>query len=215
MTIKILLVDDHKLFREGVRSMLSGQPGLEIVSEAGDGRTALKLVRRHQPDVVLIDIDMPDLNGIDCAHLILEEFPATKVIILSMHSDRQLVIGAVRAGVSGYLLKDCDFEDLTRAIETVTRNQTYLSPKIADTVVRGYMEKLVQLDDSPLGVLTVREREVLQLIAEGKSTKSIAEMLNLSPKTVEYHRRNIMEKLDLHNTAELTRYAIREKLIIL
>ena len=132
-----------------------------------------------------------------------------------MYSDRQLVVGALRAGARGYLLKDCDFEELKRAIQTVINDDTFLSPKITDTVVKGYLDKLIQMDDSDLGVLTVREREILQLIAEGHSTQQMADKLHLSAKTIEYHRRNIMDKLDIHNIAELTKFAIREKLTTL
>lgn len=212
MKLKILLVDDHNLFRQGLLTMLSDLNTVEVVAQTSNGRTAITLARKLKPDMVLMDINMPDLNGIDCAQKLREEFPHIKIIILSMYSDRQLVIGALRAGVAGYLLKDCDFEELKRAIQAVNNNETFLSPKVAGTVVKGYMDKLVQLDDSSLGVLTVREREILQLIAEGNSTRQMAEKINLSTKTIEYHRRNIMDKLDIHNTAELTKFAIREKI---
>lgn len=215
MKTKILLVDDHNILREGLFVMLEALNSIDVVAQASDGRTAISLTRKFNPDIVLMDINMPGLNGIDCAQKLKEEFPNLKIIILSMHSDRQLVIGALRAGISGYLLKDCDFEELKRAIQTVNANETYLSPQITGTVVKGYMDKLIQLDDSSLGILTVREREILQLVAEGNSTRQMAEKINLSTKTIEYHRRNIMEKLDIHNTAELTKFAIREKLTTL
>lgn len=212
---KILIVDDHNIFREGLLTMLGMLDYIEIVGHASNGRSAISLTRKTNPDMVLMDINMPDLNGIDCAQKLMEEFPNLKIIILSMYSDRQLVVGALRAGVRGYLLKDCDFEELKRAIQTVINDDTFLSPKITDTVVKGYLDKLIQMDDSDLGVLTVREREILQLIAEGHRTQQMADKVHLSAKTIEYHRRNIMDKLDIHNIAELTKFAIREKLTTL
>ena len=209
MNSKILLADDHKIVRDGLCSLIQKSPGMEVVAEAADGRTAVKLARRLKPDVIIMDLNMPDLNGIDAARQIMTELPDTKIIVLSMHADKQFVLGALKAGASGYLLKDCAFEELARALQTVLKHQTYLSPDIAGTVVKDYLEQLVAADSAGVAELTPREREVLQLIAEGRSTKETAARLNVSIKTVESHRRNIMEKLNIHSTAELTKYAIR------
>jgi len=211
--LRILLVDDHKIVREGLRTLIEKQPGLEVVGEADSGRMALKLTRELKPDVVIMDITMPDLNGIEATRQIHSEIPGVKVIALSMHSDKRLVTGILMAGASGYLLKeDCDSVELARAIQAVASNQTYLSPKIGEVVIKDYMRHLSITTSSPFSILTPREREVLQLLAEGKSAKEIASSLHLSVKTIETHRNKIMEKLDIHSIAELTKYAIRERL---
>ena len=215
MSVKILLADDHRIMRDGLRSLIAKQPGLEVVAEAETGRAAVKLTRRFRPDVIVMDINMPDLNGIDATRQILAEFPGTKIIAFSMHTDHQFVAGALKAGVSGYLQKDSAFEELDRAIRTVVANQTYLSPKITADVVKGYVETLFADESGAPAFLTDREREVVQLHAEGYTTKHIAEHLNLSVKTVETHRRNIMQKLDISSIAELTKFAIREGLTTL
>ena len=213
MGVKILLVDDHQIMRDGLRSLIEKRPGLEVVAEAENGRAAVKLTRRFRPDVIVMDINMPDLNGIDASRQIIAEFPGTKIIVFSMHTDHQFVAGALKAGVSGYLQKDSAFEELDRAIRTVVANQTYLSSKIAGEVVKDYVEKLVTGESAaPATILTAREREVAQLYAEGQTTKQIADRLNLSIKTIETHRRHIMEKLDITGIAELTKFAIREGL---
>ena len=212
MNSKILLADDHKIIRDGLCSLIEKQPGIEVVAEAENGRAAVKLARRLKPDVIIMDLNMPDLNGIDAARQIIAELPDTKIIVLSMHADRQFVVGALQAGASGYLLKDCAFEELARALQTVLKRQTYLSPGIAGTVVKDYLEQLCTIESAIEAALTPREREVLQLIAEGRSTKETADRLNVSIKTIESHRRNIMEKLNIHSTAELTKYAIRKGL---
>ncbi len=213
MSVKILLADDHQIMRDGLRSLIEKQPGMEVVAEAENGRAAVKLTRKFRPDVIVMDINMPDLNGIDATRQIVAEFPGTKVVAFSMHIDHQFVAGALKAGVSGYLLKDSAFEELERAIRTVISNQTFLSPKIAGDVVKNYVEKMVT-DPSvtPSSFLTAREREVVQLYAEGQPTKQIADRLNLSIKTIETHRRHIMEKLNITSIAELTKFAIREGL---
>ncbi len=208
MSISILLADDHRIIRDGLRSLLSTMPGMEVVGEAENGRQALRIARKHNPDLVIMDISMPDLNGIEATRQILAESPGTKVLALSMHSDRQFVIQMFRAGVSGYLLKNGAFEELVLAIDTVRKNETYLSPKIASVLVKDLLETTE--DNSASSVLTPREREVLQLIAEGRSTKEIASDLNVSVKTVETHRRQIMDKLELRSVAELTKFALRE-----
>jgi len=212
MGVKILVADDHQIMRDGLRSLIAKQSGMEVVAVAENGRTAIKLTRKHKPDVIVMDINMPDMNGIDATRQIVAEFPGIKIIAFSMHSDHQFVAGALKAGVSGYLLKDSAFEELARAIRTVVANQTYLSPKIAVDVVKDYVEKLVDDRTGAPSILTNREREVIQLYAEGHTTKHIAERLYVSIKTVETHRRNIMKKLDIRSIADLTKFAIREGL---
>jgi len=212
MGISILLVDDHKITRDGLRTMFEKQPDMEVVGEAETGREAIKLATRIEPDVIIMDISMPDLNGIDATRQILAELPRTRVIALSMYSDRRYVIGMLKAGVSGYLLKNCAFEELVRAVTTVMNNQTYMSSKVADTVIQDYTRNLTIDDTSTVATLTAREREVLQLIAEGLTSAQIASRLFVSVKTVSTHRRQIMEKLKIYSIAELTKYALREGL---
>jgi len=212
MSIKVLLADDHKITREGLRSLIDKQPDMEVVAEAEEGRTAVCLVRELSPDVVIMDVTMPDLNGIEAAKQIVGEFANVKIIALSMHSDTLYVSEMLRSGASGYLLKDCAFEELARAIHAVMAGKTYLSPVISGVVVDDYLHRLSKTEFSDSAVLTNREREVLQLMAEGKSTKQIALKLHISIKTVETHRRQIMNKLDIHSVAELTKYAIRKGL---
>ena len=212
MSLKIILADDHSIMREGLRALLEKQPDIEVLAEAENGRTAVELSRDLRPDVVIIDIAMPDLNGIEATRQIVAESPGVKVIALSMHSDRKFVREMLSAGASGYMLKDSAFEELDKAISTVNDNQTYLSPGIADTVVKDYLGKIVTDNSTASIALTNREREVLQLFAEGKTTKQIASLLFVSIKTIETHRKQIMYKLGLNSIAELTKYAIREGL---
>jgi DNA-binding NarL/FixJ family response regulator len=212
MSIRILLADDHKIIRDGLRSLLEKQPDLEVVAEAGNGAKTVKLAQKLKPDVVIMDITMPDLNGIEATYQIMAEFPNVKVIALSMHSDRRFVVGMLKAGASGYLLKDCAFDELIHTVHTVVSNRIYLTPGITDIVVDDYLRQMSTTNSSVTSVLTAREREVLQLLAEGKTTKQIADHLYLSVKTIETHRRQIMLKLDIHSIAELTKYAIREGL---
>ena len=212
MNVKIILADDHRIMREGLRALLEREAGIEVIAEAEDGRTTVELSRKLKPDVVVIDICMPDLNGIDATRQIISESPAVKVIALSMHSDRKFVREMLGAGASGYLLKDSAFEELGTALATVINNQTYLSPKIADTVVKDYLGKIEPEESKVSPSLTKREREVLQLIAEGRTTKEIASNLYVSIKTIETHRKQIMDKVGLNSVAELTKYAIREGL---
>ncbi len=212
MSTRIILADDHGIMREGLRALLEKQPGIEVIAEAENGRTTVELSRELKPDVVIIDISMPDLNGIEATRQIVAESPGVKVIALSMHSDRKFVREMLSAGASGYMLKDSAFEELDKAISTVNDNQTYLSPGVADTVVKDYLGKIVTDNSAASIALTNREREVLQLFAEGKTTKQIASLLFVSIKTIETHRKQIMDKLGLNSIAELTKYAIREGL---
>jgi len=212
MSIRILLADDHKITRQGLRSLLDEQPDMEVVAEAEEGRTAVRLARELVPNVVIMDVSMPDLNGMEATRQIVAEFPNIKIIALSMHSDSLFVTEMLRCGASGYLLKDCAFEELERAIRAVIADKTYLSPSISGVVVDDYLHRLSKADFSDSQVLSDREREVLQLMAEGNSTKQIALKLHISNKTVETHRRQIMNKLDIHTVAELTKYAIRKGL---
>jgi len=213
MNIRILIADDHKIMREGLRALLDKQSDMQVVAEAEDGLTTVRLAREVAPDIVIMDIAMPDLNGIGATKKIKAELPDVKVIALSMHSDRRFIAEMFRSGASGYLLKDHSFEELSNAIRVVVSNRIYLSPSIAGIVIEDYVRQLQKDEISPVtDVLTDREVEVLQLIAEGHSTKDIAFRLHVSTKTVETHRRQIMEKLDLFSIAELTKYAIRQGL---
>ena len=212
MSLRILLADDHRIMREGLRSLLEKQPDMEVIAEAENGRTTVRLSRELKPDVVIMDIAMPDLNGIEATRQIVAESPGVKVTALTMLSDMKFVREMLSAGASGYLLKDSAFEELGNALRTVTNNQTYLSPKIASLVVKDYLGSISTDDSSTSPVLTNREREVIQLFAEGKTTKQIASCLYVSIKTVETHRKNIMDKLGFSSIAELTKYAIREGL---
>jgi DNA-binding NarL/FixJ family response regulator len=211
MSLRILLADDHKIMREGLRSLIEKQPGMEVIAEAENGRTTVALSRKLKPDVVIIDIAMPDLNGIEATRQIIADTPDVKVTALSMLSDTKFVREMLSAGASGYLLKDSAFEELGKALHTIVNNQTYLSPKIASLVVKDYLGNIAK-DSSTFPVLTNREREVLQLFAEGKTTKQIASCLYVSVKTIETHRKKIMDKLGFKSIAELTKYAIREGL---
>ncbi|MRR58420.1 MAG: response regulator transcription factor [Deltaproteobacteria bacterium] len=212
MTIRILLADDHKIVREGLRALLEKERDIEVVAVAEDGRSATQLALELLPDVAVIDIGMPGLNGIDATRCITVENPAVRVLVLSMHSARRYVLEALSAGAKGYILKDCASEELARAIRIVKANETYLSPKVADILVKDCINLVPAQGLDTAALLSKREREVLQLIAEGHNTKEIAFLLNLSIKTVETHRQQLMKKLNLQTVAGLTRYAIREGL---
>jgi DNA-binding NarL/FixJ family response regulator len=212
MGFKVIIADDHQIVRQGLRHLLENEPDLAVVAEADDGRSTVRLVRELQPDVVIMDVAMPDLNGIEATRQVVTEFPKIKVIALSMYADKRFVTNMLKAGASGYLLKDCAFEELVRAIRIVLSQKTYLSPGVTDIVVKGYMRGDSPSDASVFSVLTPREREVLQLMSEGNSTTKIADCLHVSVKTVETHRQQVMTKLNLHSVAELTKYAIREGL---
>lgn len=208
MKHRILIADDHRIVREGLKSLIDKEVDLEVVGMAANGRQALQLTHKLKPDVVIMDIAMPGLNGIDVTSQIVDEIPGVKVIALSMHSDKHLVHGMLRAGAYGYLLKESAFEELIKAIRIVCVGKKYLSPEVTDIVLSDYLNPPGENDSLETG-LTQREREVLQLISEGCSTRQIAGRIHVSVKTVESHRSNIMNKLDLHSVAELTKYAIR------
>jgi DNA-binding NarL/FixJ family response regulator len=227
--MKVLLADDHRIVREGLKSLLQSQPDLEVIAEASDGRQAVEMARELGPDVVVMDVAMPQLNGIEATRQLANDQGEMKIVALSMHSDRRFVSEALKAGASGYVLKDGAFDELISAIRAVTADRVYLSPRVAGVVVEDYVRRLPARGDgahpgteehpqgrrSAFDALTPREREVLQLMAEGYATKEVAHRLHVSVKTVETHRRQIMEKLDLHSVAELTKYAIREGLTTL
>ncbi len=208
MTARILLADDDRITRQGLRSLIEKEHDIEVVDEADDGRKAIDLVRKLVPDMVIMDITMPNLNGIDATRHIVREFPQVKVIALSIHSNRAFVVDMLKAGASGYVLKECTFDELVEAIRTVIDGGVYLSPKVAGVLVNDYVQRLTRITESPLETLTEREREVLQLIGEGKNTKQIALQLHVSTKTIEANRRKIMEKLDARSIAELVKIAI-------
>jgi two-component system response regulator NreC len=212
MPIRILIADDHKIVREGLTALLRQHPHMEVVGEAENGRQAVQLAASLQPQVVIIDIGMPELNGIEATRQIVAESPGTKVIALSMHSDKRFVKGMLKAGAAGYLLKYCASEELVNAIQMVMANRVYLSHDITGIVVEDYVQKLADSDASPFQSLTPREREVLQLLAEGHSTRQIADTLHVSVKTIEVHRKQLMDKLGLNSLADLIKFAIREGL---
>ena len=211
MSVSIILADDHKLFREGLLTILNSELGFQVIAQADNGREVVKLARKHQADVIVMDIAMPELNGIEATRQVLQENPDMKVIALSMHSDRHFVTGMLKAGAKGYLLKDCAGSELIRAIREVLQDRYYISEEISTAVLNDYVGKLVGEEDEG-SELSGREREVLQLIAEGKATQEIADTLFISIKTVEAHRAKIKAKLKLNSIPELTKYAIREGL---
>jgi RNA polymerase sigma factor (sigma-70 family) len=214
MSIRILLADDHGVVRKGLRFLLERQPEMEVVGEAADGREAVRLAETTNPDVAIIDIAMPLLNGIEATAQMVKRNPDLGVIILSMHSDEDYLLSALNAGANGYLLKESAEVDLVRAIRAVRNRTPFFSPEIAKTMLEDYMRFLQQrnLQDS-YELLTEREKEVLQLLAEGKSNKEVASILNVSVYTVDTHRLHLMQKLNLHNTAEIVLYAVRKKVI--
>ena len=207
-TIRVLLVDDHKLFRAGIRSLLEAISDVEVVAEAGDGREGLRLIEAHRPDIVLMDIMMPGLNGLDATARVTRTCPATRVIMLSMNAGEDSVLQTLRAGAAGYLVKTADPVELELAIRAVVRGETFLSSAISKHVVAACLGRLDK-EQTSLERLTPRQREVLQLIAEGRTTKAIAKELGISPKTAEAYRGELMKGLDIHDIASLTRYAIR------
>jgi DNA-binding NarL/FixJ family response regulator len=211
-TIRVLLADDHRLVRAGLRALLQSLEGVQVVAEAGNGYEALQLAQQHQPDIVIMDIGMEGLNGLEAAARIVKSTPAPRVIILSMHANEEYVRRSLQAGAAGYLLKGAEPAELELAIHAVMRGESYLTPAVSKQVVQDYLQGSGVKPD-PLQDLTPRQREVLQLIAEGNSTKEIAHKLNLSIKTVETHRGELMNRLDIHDVAGLVRYAIRTGLV--
>ncbi len=212
MGIRIVLADDHVVMRHGLSQVLQQEEGMEIVGQASDGRSAIKLVKELVPDVVVMDITMPDLNGIEATREIRKEMPDVKVVALSMHTTAKHITEMFRAGASGYVLKGCEFAELVRAIRAVADGKMYISPTISTTFVTDLLYTEDETKPTAFSFLTQREREVLQLLSEGKTTKQIAIRLHISHKTVEAHRLRLMNKLDIDNVAQLTKYAIREGL---
>jgi DNA-binding NarL/FixJ family response regulator len=212
MSIRIVLADDHKVLRHGLSAALKNEADMEIVGQAENGHEAIRLTQELRPDVIIMDIAMPELNGIEATRQIIKDHPKIKIIALSMHSNKKFIHEMIKAGAKGYLLKDCEYAELISAIRTVIDNKTYLSPSITGVIIEDYMLQSDGDKSNAFEVLSDREREVLQLIAEGKTTKQAARVLHISPKTVEGHRTRIMHKLDIDNVAGLTKYAIKEGL---
>jgi DNA-binding NarL/FixJ family response regulator len=208
MPTKVLLVDDHALVRAGFRALLSALPNVEVVAEAADGREALRLAKLHRPDIVVMDVAMSEMNGLEATERIVKELPRVRVLVLSMHANEEYVVQALRKGAAGYILKEADTAELDIAIRAVMRGETYLSPGVSRQVVDDYVRRLGPGVTS-LEQLTPRQREILQLIAEGHSTKEIAQKLDVSIKTIETHRTQLMDRLDIHDVAGLVRFAIR------
>ncbi|HEY7160238.1 MAG TPA: response regulator transcription factor [Acidobacteriota bacterium] len=209
--IGLVIADDHTLLRDGMRALLDSTDGIKVVAEANDGLEVMEQVKKHQPDVVLMDIGMPRMNGLDATKLITQNYSNTRVLIISMHANEEYVLRALRAGAAGYILKESRKQELLHAIETVASGGTYLSPKVSRHVIDNYVQS-VGAHKSPLEKLTPRQRETLKLIAEGRSSREIASMLDLSIKTVETHRTQLMERLDIHDVAGLVRFAIKSGL---
>ncbi|MFC1476053.1 response regulator [Candidatus Zixiibacteriota bacterium] len=212
MSLKLLIADDHQVVREGLRSMLEKHPDFEVVGEASDGKAAVDLSRKLMPDVIIMDVAMPTMDGIDATRQITSKNPDAKIVALTVHPERPFMYEMLRAGAKGYLLKNSGFEELTRAIKTVMSGQTYLSPRVASTMVVDFVQPLNRENKDAKGILTPRETEVLQLLAQEKSTREIATHLRVSVKTIETHRRGIMKKLNINSVAGLTKYAVREGL---
>lgn len=219
--IRLLLADDHTLVRGGIRALLNQLEDVEVIAEANDGREALSMIASHQPDIVLMDIAMSGMNGLEATMRVTRDFPEIRVIILSMHTNEEYVLQALRSGAVGYLLKDAGISELEMAIAAVSQGETYLSPPVSKHVISGYVRRVgadvqEKLDSQPtLERLTMRQREILQLIAEGYTTQEMANLLNISVKTVETHRMQLMDRLDIHDIAGLVRFAIRVGIISL
>jgi len=214
MSIRIILADDHIILRHGLSKSLQMEKDMEVIAQANDGRTAVQLAQELSPDVIIMDIGMPDLNGIEATRQIVKNSPKVRVIGLSMHSAKKFIVEMFKAGASGYLLKDCEFDELVNAIRTVASGKNYISPSISNILVETCINDDPKKQKSAFSTLTKREREVLQLLTEGKTTKQTAKRLHISPKTVEVHRLNLMNKLNIDNMAQLTKYAIQEGLTL-
>jgi DNA-binding NarL/FixJ family response regulator len=215
-TLRVLVADDHEVVRKGLRTILEEQPGWEVSGEASDGREAVDKVRTLKPDVTVVDVGMPGLNGLEATRQMLKNDPETKVLILTMHESDPLIREVLDAGARGYLLKSDAGKDLVSAVEAIRRNKTYFTARVAQMVLDGYLDKKPRTpvdNDVPASRLTPRQREIVQLLAEGKSSKEVAVALNLSVKTAETHRANIMRRLNCHSVSELVRYAIRNHII--
>lgn len=212
--LKIILADDHTLVRAGIRSLIQQFQGMKVVGEAGDGNEALRLVKELKPDILLTDIAMPGMNGLDTVARLKRDFPGTHVVILSMHVSEEYVLQALKSGADGYLLKDSATTELEQAVKAVSRGEKFLSPSVSQHVIEDYKRR-VGGETNPLDQLSSRQREILKMIAEGKNTKEIAQILELSAKTVETHRAQLMDKLDIHDIPGLVRYAIKTKLVTL
>jgi len=213
MTTRVILAEDHQMFRDALGHMLSTQPEIEVVGWAGNGQEAVDLLQKHSPDILVMDIGMPRMNGIEATGRVRSSSPDTQVIILSRYSDPKLVVQALKAGAQGYLLKNDAIDQLLAAIDAVQKGHIYLSPAVLRPIVNGYLEWAAEKGASPLARLTGREREVLQLVAEGKSNSDIAQVLELGVRTIESHRAGLMSKLDIHNVAELVRFAFQHQVI--
>ena len=209
-SVHVVIADDHGIVRDGVRSVLTRDLGMEVVGEAADGKEAVRLARELRPDLIIMDINMPGMNGIEATRMICHEMPDVKIVVLSMYSDKRYVMEMLSLGVSAYLLKDCASRELSVAIDKVLHHKTYISPDVGVDVIRDCLDQLGMKESASFSPLSPRERQVLKLIADGRHNKEISDYLNMSTKTVEGHRQNIMQKLNLHTVAELTKYAIRE-----
>ncbi|MCK5254596.1 MAG: response regulator transcription factor [Deltaproteobacteria bacterium] len=211
--IKVVIADDHTILRQGIKALLDNQEGIEVVGEAKDGREAIKTIEELLPDVILMDIAMPGLNGLEATRRIKKKFPKVKVVVLTMHANEEYIFQILNAGADGYLVKETAFQDLISAINAVHKGEAFMSPSISKKVMTDYIQRAQGEEKVGFDTLTTREREILQLVAEGNSNKKIAEALFISPKTVETHRAHIMDKLNIHDRAGLIKYAIRKGMI--
>ena len=211
--IKVLVADDHTILRQGIKSLLANEEEIEVIGEAKDGREALTIIEETLPDVILMDIAMPGLNGLEATRRIKKKFPRMKVLVLTMYTNEEYIFQILNAGANGYLVKETAFQDLISAIKAVYKNEAFMSPSISKKVINSYIKRAQNDEEKTCEILTTREREILQLIAEGNSSKKIAELLFISPKTVETHRTHIMDKLNIHNRTGLVKYAIRKGIV--